>query len=87
MNKAFSNYVTGSAFRIDLSSKMVVTLISAERGKTINTGHWGATGLCNRGLMEVIDAKEGAMYKDLRLTEAGKKVAELCVMAGLAEVA
>ncbi|MCF7647315.1 hypothetical protein KQ944_18370 [Bacillus subtilis] len=87
MNKAFSKYVTGSAFRIDLTAKMVFALISALQGKSINTGHWGAVGLINRGLMEVIDAQDKAMYKDLRLTEAGKKVAELCSMAGLGDAA
>jgi hypothetical protein len=83
VNSAFANYVTGSAFRIDLSKRMVTALMSAAKGKSLNTGHYGAPALVQRGLMEPVEGQERAFYKDVRLTEAGQKVAELCRMAGL----
>lgn len=82
-NHAFANYATGSAFRIDLSKRMVAALLSAARGSSVNTGHFGVTGLAIRGLMEPTDGQEKAFYKEMRLTEAGEKVVDLCVMAGL----
>ncbi|WP_216331398.1 hypothetical protein [Rhizobium sp. X9] len=83
MNTLFASYVTGSAFRIDLSSRMVNTLVSASQGKAVDTGHYGAPGLVNRGLMEVIDPESKGAFQKLKLTEAGQKVSELCLMAGL----
>lgn len=82
-NSVFASYVTGSAFRIDLSRRMVTALISASEGKTLDTGHYGVCGLVQRGLMETTEDKKSAYYKSVALTEAGKKVVELCLMAGL----
>lgn len=83
MNSAFASYVTGSAFRIDLSRRMVVALLSSAAGKSINTGHYGVPGLVQRGLMELVEDDSASFYKEARLTDAGQKVAELCRMAGL----
>lgn len=85
MNSLFASYVTGSAFRIDLSKRMVAALMSAAQGKSLNTGHYGVHGLVQRGLVEQIEDHDKAFYKEVRLTEAGKKVVELCEMAGLGE--
>lgn len=82
-NSVFASYVTGSAFRIDLSSRMVWALMSAANGTSLNTGNYGVPSLIQRGLMEIDDGQEGRMYKCVHLTEAGTKVAELCAMAGL----
>ncbi|AOF90869.1 hypothetical protein [Sinorhizobium sp. RAC02] len=86
MNSTFAAYVTGSAFRIDLSKRMVISLLAAAQGKALNTGHYGVPGLAQRGLVEPLEGQETAFYKDVRLTEAGQKVAELCRMAGLDQV-
>lgn len=87
MNSAFASYVTGSAFRIDLSKRMVLALLSAAQGKSIDTSHYGVPGLVQRGLVEPVDGDEkSAYFKEVRLTDAGQKVAELCQMAGLGQV-
>lgn len=83
MNTLFASYVTGSAFRIDLSSRMVKALLSAAQGNSLNTGNYGVPGLIHRGLMELVACQKPRIYMDVCLTEAGKKVADLCVMAGL----
>ena len=83
MNDVFASYVTGSAFRIDLSKRMVAALLSAANGKGLDTGHYGVPGLVQRGLMEPVDGAQKTLYRAMRLTDAGHKVAELCRMAGL----
>lgn len=83
MKNAFAAYVTGSAFRIDLTSRMVVALLSGAEGKGLNSGHYGVPGLIQRGLAEPVEGQEKSFYKDVRLTDAGQKVADLCRMAGL----
>lgn len=84
MNSAFASYVTGSAFRIDLSKRMVLALLSAAQGKAIDTSHYGVPGLLQRGLAEPVEeAGKSVYFKEVRLTDAGQKVAELCRMAGL----
>ena len=85
MNKLFSNYVTGSAFRVDLSTRMVHALLRCANGEKVNTGHYGADSLVKRGLLEPIEGQEKRTFKELRLTEPGIKIAELCIMAGLRE--
>lgn len=82
-NSVFASYVTGSAFRIDLSSRMVWALMSAANGTSLNTGNFGVPSLIQRGLMDIDDRQEGRIYKCVHLTEAGIKVAELCALAGL----
>jgi hypothetical protein len=83
MNRLFASYVTGSAFRLDLSRRMVTALLSAAEGKSLNTGHYGVSGLIERGIMEITKDQDTAFYKDVRLTDVGMKVVELCKMAGL----
>lgn len=85
MNKLFSNYVTGSAFRVDLSTRMVHVLLRCANGEKVDTGHLGAESLVKRGILEPIEGQEKKTFKGLRLTEAGAKIAELCLMAGLRE--
>ncbi|NTF35532.1 hypothetical protein [Agrobacterium rubi] len=82
-NTLFASYVTGSAFRIDLSSRMVSALTSAAAGNRLDTSNYGVDSLLRRGLVEVADGQERHIYKAVRLTDAGMKVAELCAMAGL----
>lgn len=82
-NGIFASYATGSAFRIDLSKRMVVALMSAARGRTLDTGHFGVTGLVQRGLAELVEPQPRCIFREMRLTEAGHKVADLCRMAGL----
>lgn len=84
MNQSFAAYATGTAFRIDLTRRMIGALFRAARGDDrITTGHYGARGLLDRGLVEICERQEGEYYKRLRITEAGRKVVELCEMAGL----
>jgi hypothetical protein len=83
MNRLFASYVTGSAFRIDLSTRMVGALLLAAEGKQTDTGHLGVDGLIKRGLAETVEGQERIFNKAVRLTDAGTKVAELCQMAGL----
>ncbi|MBB4103550.1 hypothetical protein [Allorhizobium borbori] len=83
MSSVFASYVTGSAFRIDLSRRMVSSLMAAANGGKLNTGNYGTESLIKRGLMEITEGQEKRIYKNVRLTEAGFKVAELCTMAGL----
>lgn len=82
-NLTFASYVTGAAFRIDLSKRMVGALLSAAKGCSIDSSHYGVHSLTVRGLMVPIDEQERRIYKKMRLTDAGQKVAELCLMAGL----
>ncbi|QIB38157.1 hypothetical protein G3A56_09270 [Rhizobium oryzihabitans] len=82
-NSVFANYVTGSAFRIDLSSRMVNALMSAAGGRSLDTSNYGVDSLFRRGLMEITEGQQGRMYKAVQLTEAGSKVAELCTLGGL----
>lgn len=83
VNGVFASYATGSAFRIDLSKRMVVALMLAARGDTLDTGYFGVAGLVQRGLAELVEPQKRYIFREMRLTEAGQKVADLCRMAGL----
>lgn len=81
----FAAYATGAAFRIDLSKRMVASLLDLSNGKPLDTGHYGSHGLLSRGLVERAETDQGKFHQLLRITPAGALVAQLCVMAGLGE--
>lgn len=83
----FAAYATGAAFRIDLTKRMIQGLMHCASGRQFDTGYYGAIGLINRGLVEIADRQEGKYAKLLRITPAGQKVAELCELAGLGDIA
>nr|BDD48049.1 hypothetical protein 3 [Pseudomonadaceae bacterium] len=78
MTDNFSEYVRSSAFRLDLSHRMIVALLDAcglgPEDDRLNIAPYLA--LQRRGLLE---------HKSMAPTEAGRKVAELLVIAGYAK--
>ena len=82
----FAAYATGAAFRIDLTKRMIGALFQLANGGHLDTGHYGAHGLVARGLAEKAEVQPRNYVTYLAITEAGRKVADLCVMAGLGEI-
>lgn len=91
----FKEYVTSSAFRLDLSPNMIQWLLFENKygGKPrkkssdsfmFENPHFvhAFNGLQRRGLMSFSSAEKYTDIKPQRLTQEGKLVAKLCLLAG-----
>lgn len=88
MSAAFASYATSSAFRIDLSTRMVRALLALANGDDLTSAHFGAAGLLSRGLVEMKPQQpvRRAYAASLQITPEGMLVARLCESAGLGRI-
>lgn len=88
MSTAFASYATSSAFRIDLSTRMVRALLALANGDDLTSAHFGAAGLLTRGLAEMKPHQtvRRLCAASLQITAEGMLVARLCESAGLGRI-